>query len=476
MLVALAAAGLALMLRASTAGAGRTATPVHTHKQLFVDGAWIEASENVVLTMNSPHQTGERLVVADQPWEKGAKISCYNSVLKEDGPDGPRIRLWYDVLLDKPAGYPGDRRAVAYAESRDGIHFRKPILGLVAKDGSTQNNLVMPADLERLALAGGSVMRDENPKCPPGERYKSWAKLYAKRRQGPPTQGGGGFPVEEKGGNRMWYSPDGLRWTLYPPPTGLRGSDTQPSWFWDKRIGRYLGYSREWVELTPGRTARMVGYNESDDMLHWDNFALAIGVDEADAAVPLDWGPGSGRVITEREASQIADQPGATRGGDSAYFAASMDVYGTGVFKYAEAEDVYFSLVPAFYHWRLRDGNPWPDTFDVQLAVSRDGRRFQRLGGRRPFIRLGPEGSFSSKWVWAFPQPVRMGDELWIYYQGQNMDHSQRVDPKAPGRLDGISRAILRLDGFVSADAPPDRGLADHAAPGLRRRAAGAEP
>ena len=137
-------------------------------------------------------------------------------------------RLWYDVLLDKPAEYPGDRRAVAYAESRDGIHFRKPILGLVAKDGSTQNNLVMPTDLERLALAGGSVMRDENPKCPPGERYKSWAKLYAKRRQGPPTQGGGGFPVEEKGGNRMWYSPDGLRWTLYPPPPGCAARTPSP--------------------------------------------------------------------------------------------------------------------------------------------------------------------------------------------------------------------------------------------------------
>ena len=203
---------------------------------------------------------------------------------------------------------------------------------------------------------------------------------------------------------------------------------------------------------------------------------LAIGADEADAAVPLDWGPGSGRVITEREASQIADQPGATRGGDRAYFAASMDVYGTGVFKYAEAEDVYFSLVPAFYHWRLRDGNPWPDTFDVQLAVSRDGRRFQRLGGRRPFIRLGPEGSFSSKWVWAFPQPVRMGDELWIYYHGQNIGPVPACRPEgaeAPGwHLTGDPPAgWLRVGGCASR-----RGLADHAAPGLRRRAAGAEP
>jgi hypothetical protein len=441
------------------AGAGsRPAWSIGTHKQLFVDGAWIEAGENVVLTMNPPQQTGERLVAADQPWEKGAWIHCYNSIVKEEGPDGPRIRLWYDLILDKPPGYPGDRRAVAYAESRDGIRFRKPILGLVDKDGSKENNLVMPTDLSRLAVAGSSVMRDENPRCAPGERYKSWAKLYPKRRQAAPGHGRAGFPVEEQGGNRVWYSPDGLRWTLYPPPTGLRGSDTQPSWFWDTRIGRYLGYSREWVELTPGKTARMVGYNESDDMLHWDSFAVAIRADESDATVPLDWVSGSGRVISEREAARIADRPGANREGDPAYFAAAMDVYGTGVFKYAEAEDVYFALVPAFYHWRMRDGNPWPDTFDVQLAVSRDGKQFQRLGGRRPFIRLGPEGSFYSRWVWAFPQPIRMGDEMWLYYHGQNSDHSHRIDPRAQAHQDGITRAILRLDGFVSADVPPSGG------------------
>jgi hypothetical protein len=163
-------------------------------------------------------------------------------------------------------------------------------------------------------------------------------------------------------------------------------------------------------------------------------------------------------VISEREAARIADHPGAGREGDRAYFAAPMDVYGAGVFKYAEAEDVYFAMVPAFYHWRMHEGNPWPDTFDTQLAVSRDGRHFQRLGGRRPFIRLGPEGSFYSKWVWAFPQPIRMGDEIWIYYHGQNSDHSHRVDPKAEAHQDGITRAILRLDGFVSADAPPAGG------------------
>ena len=55
--------------------------------------------------------------------------------------------------------------------------------------------------------------------------------------------------------------------------------------------------------------------------------------------------------------------------------------------------------------------------------------------------------------VWAMPHPVRMGDEIWIYYSGANRDHDGLIDPEAEGHLSGIGRAVLRLDGFVSADA-----------------------
>ena len=67
----------------------------------------------------------------------------------------------------------------------------------------------------------------------------------------------------------------------------------------------------------------------------------------------------------------------------------------------------------------------------------------------------GPDGSFDSRYVWAMPNPIRMGDELWIYYVGSNRDHHSHIDPATPGgkNLSGISRAVLRLDGFVSADA-----------------------
>jgi len=70
-------------------------------------------------------------------------------------------------------------------------------------------------------------------------------------------------------------------------------------------------------------------------------------------------------------------------------------------------------------------------------------------------MSMGPAGRFDSKFVWAMPDPVRMGDELWIYYVGSNRDHDGYVDTAAPDgqHLTGISRAVLRLDGFVSADA-----------------------
>jgi len=95
----------------------------------------------------------------------------------------------------------------------------------------------------------------------------------------------------------------------------------------------------------------------------------------------------------------------------------------------------------------------------VRLAISRDGKNFQRVGRWSPFLSLGPAGRFDSRFVWAMPDPVRMGDELWFYYVGNNRDHDGVLDPASNGQvLSGISRAVLRLDGFVSARATYDGG------------------
>ena len=95
--------------------------------------------------MHAPYQTGEKLIVADQPWEKDCYIGGASNVLQRIGSKGVRTRLWYDVFDIAEQGVPGKGfRGIGYAESENGINFKKPILGLVELKGSRRNNLVMP--------------------------------------------------------------------------------------------------------------------------------------------------------------------------------------------------------------------------------------------------------------------------------------------------------------------------------------------
>ena len=69
LVVVLAASGLcAWQVEAGTLDVGH-------QKQLFVDQRFIESSDSITLRMNPPHQTGERLVVVDQPLGAGRQHS-----------------------------------------------------------------------------------------------------------------------------------------------------------------------------------------------------------------------------------------------------------------------------------------------------------------------------------------------------------------------------------------------------------------
>ena len=77
-------------------------------------------------------------------------------------------------------------------------------------------------------------------------------------------------------------------------------------------------------------------------------------------------------------------------------------------------------------------------------------------------MALGPEGAFDSREVYAGAALVRVGDELWLYYVGYDRTHGEAHElPRIRNDLDedtlfagAISRAVMRLDGFMSADAP----------------------
>ena len=387
---------------------------VGDRKQLFMDDRFIESSSDVVLTVNPPRRDGNIVLQMDQPWEQGRFVGVYSSVLQEHG----LIRLWYDFRSSTPDGVYEFEDRVAYAESKDGVHFAKPVLGLHEVDGTTDNNIVMPG-----IIGGCSIWID--PHAPSQHRYKNQAKVYPAHKF------------------RMHSSPDGLRWDLYAKiDPGRGGFDTQSIVFWDPSVERYVLYTRRWVEPSGQPKAaryRTVRRLESDNLVDWDNENVVMEADATDLATHETPTP----------------QP-------------PVDYYGAIVFRYEEAEDVYIMLAQAFWHWKERDARGLgPSTFDVRLAVSRDGKSFQRTAGREPFMATGKAGAFDSRFVWAMPQPIRRGDELWIYYVGSNQDHDRVIDPAANGKhLTGIGRAVLRLDGFVSLDAGYEGG--DFTTPPMR--------
>ena len=149
--------------------------------------------------------TPEPVVVADRPTDaEGAYI--YGSVLHDQGV----YRMWYQA--QSPAWARHDTPVVAYAESDDGITWRKPDLNLVEFEGSRQNNLC------DLGFHCHSVAID--PEAPPEQRYLATGCIDARyqdswyHRDADPPVGGGYY---------IAHSADGLRWELESPHPHWRG-------------------------------------------------------------------------------------------------------------------------------------------------------------------------------------------------------------------------------------------------------------
>lgn len=389
-------------------------------KQLFLDHTLAEKTEGVSLRMNTPAMTGDLVVSRDQPWEKleGARIGHCSSVIREDG----RFRLWYDSSYGQHGVWAtGEKyRSMAYAESDDGINFSKPLFDMNPRQGYEKTNILIAES------RGGDVWID--PQAPPERKYRHQCK----------------FAFVVPGAKLEFFaSPDGIRWSK-THTVDIGECDTANLAFWDDRWGRYVLYTRKWIrdDENVNLRYRQLRRFESDDLENWEDETVVWAADDTDLA----------------KFTTHTGQP-------------CMDYYGATVFKYPDAGDFYVIMAPAFWHWRQRpEGERWghsgdprdksekterlgPSTMDVRLGFSRDGKNFHRAVDRTPFMRQGPEGRFDSKFVWPLPNPVPVGDELWIYYNGGNKDHDGVVDPAASGHLSGISRAVLRLDGFVSADA-----------------------
>ena len=136
-------------------------------------------------------------------------------------------------------------------ESKDGIHWTKPELGLIEFNGSKKNNIVLASGKMSKVLADAghiAMFKDTNPKCPKTQRYKAIVRS------------------QKPNGLLAFGSPDGLHWSPMSDERVItKGAfDSQNLAFWDSERNEYRAYFRYFTERR-----RDILTATSKDFLKW---------------------------------------------------------------------------------------------------------------------------------------------------------------------------------------------------------------
>lgn len=374
--------------------------------ELLVDESLMEAkSGDLALRLHHPVRR-EVVFRTDAPWEGNA--SAYQSIFK----DGPIYRMYYHGLHYRHSGPPAQARedhpqVMCYAESEDGLNWRRPELGLHEFNGSRANNIIMTqqtAEEVGADPAHAVVLLDANPDCPADERYKMAVV--------------GSKPF----GIYLMGSGDGVNFRLLSTePIFTDGAlDSQNLLFWDPVRAEYREYHRDFRD-----GCRDIRTSTSRDPLHFSDF---------------EWLSYPGAPRQQLYTNQVQPYYRAPhifmgfpmRYNDLGWSNAVLDLPGTDERMARAAVHPRYGTVVT----------------DAVFMSSRDGVSFQRWS--EAFIRPGPRSRGS--WVY--------GDNFVFWGMLETPSGTADCPPElslyaTEDYWEGIGTAVrrytLRLDGFVSA-------------------------
>ncbi|MCH2213441.1 MAG: hypothetical protein MK110_19235 [Fuerstiella sp.] len=380
---------------------------IGSRRELFIDQYMIQSLRGVTRKLHHP-VPHDIAIVNDAPWE--GCVSGYHSIVR----DRDLYRMYYRGAAISVAGgiLKKGTQVSCFAQSQDGIHWEKPILGLREYDGSKQNNIIWTG----VGTHNFSPFLDSHPNCPSESRFKAMAGILPR-------------------GLFVFHSPDGIRWSfMNNAPVITDGAfDSQNVAFWDSNAGKYRVYYRILTEDTATETdgkplrIRAIRTASSSDLLTWS--------DEAD--LTYEDSP-----VEQLYTNQIAPYPRAPHvliGFPMRYVERSWSP------SLRDLPDTKHREQRSAVHMRL--GTAITETL---LMASRDGVHFDRWN--EAFLPPGPE---------------RTG--TWNY--GNNSVAWQVVEtksalPDAPNELafyaaeggwmgdsNAVRRYTMRLDGFVSIHA-----------------------
>jgi len=386
-----------------------SAVRIGNRLELFVDEYLIDRMcGGVGLRLHHPTPR-EVVLVTDAPWE--GNMCGYVTVFRDEEIYRMYYKAWHGDLSEGKMRLSDIR--IVYAESRDGIHWSRPNLGLFPFGDSARNNIVWVGEGEEgKGIHGFAPFKDANPTCPPEARYKA---VGAVRRS-------------TEGLNAM-ASPDGIRWSmLCEEPIITKGAfDSQNLAFWDSVRGEYRAYVRDFRDGCRGILTAT-----SDDFVHWTD---PVWLDYPD--VPEE----------QLYTNQITP-----------YYRAPHIFIGFPTRYVERTWSDAMEALPEVEHRRLRSSvseRYGTALTDGLFMSSRDGRTFKR-------------------WGEAFVRPGLRPQDNWTYgdnYQNWGVVETESDMPGAPpelsfyltegywrGESTVFRRYTLRRDGFVSVEASRSGG------------------
>ena len=224
--------------------------PDLTKSQLFLDDTWIEDQQRLTRLWHKADTFPEPVLRPEMPWEETV-VRLYGTVFKLED----RWRMYY--VGGRYRG--GDTGMVlCVAESDDGIHWERPIIGEIEYQGSKENNIVLRP------IQSPSVCYD-----PEDEEFPF--KLFDHGRPGP------GAPGALMGA----VSKEGYRWTRLPgallSPVGDRKTAMS-----SKVDGKYVVFTKP-AKMRDRYGARVVSISESEDFRTFSEPQLILKPDLIDS-------------------------------------------------------------------------------------------------------------------------------------------------------------------------------------------------
>ncbi|MBI4024084.1 MAG: hypothetical protein HY360_03830 [Verrucomicrobia bacterium] len=338
-------------------------------------------AEKVPLTGLEPGPAGS--------WDSRT-TEIFGSVLIEKG----RFRMWYLSMPD-PESYNdcADHSFASYAESDDGVHWRKPDLGITGQNRYPGNNLLplpghMTSVVPALPKTGAKYLAATvqiNPLEPDITAEKKWGFKY------------------HGGGTYLWASDDGFRWRqLTEKPLIIHGDVC--SLYADHGTGRYLLYQK--MGMLHGLDLRRSWLGlESADGIHWEGYNGIHTHRECFVADDYD------DLIAARAGCRIADH----------YTIAPYRVGET----YLAVESMFLICDPM-----KQEFGQYPKGLGyMRLAYSHNGFNWRRPKGRPPFLELGKPGEFDAGFMCSGNTFTEHGDDLLFYYTGCRYEHGWCITP-----------------------------------------------